>query len=493
MRRSFVLALLCFASWALPAEYTFTPLPETGNAHVRVRLAGNAQEFWLPEWAPGDYQIFSYGKFVESIWFKKAGLDVPSVKDPILGKWTLPQGADTVEYIIKPSRGNFSPNLRVTATDAFVSGPGVFGWFVGNDMQRQTLRIKLMPEGATAHTTLRPETSSSEYAVFSAPNFDEMIDAPFVVGTGIRTQNFEVAGVPHGAVLYGGEADLISFQRVGRKSAEQSLALFGELPMPRYIFFVDRGRGGGGGLEHSNSARLGMWTGDAGEAVEFIFHEYFHAFNVKRIRERPLGPFDYTKPAMVSTLWWLEGVTDYYATILAHRAGLQTREEMLRDFSGSYASLLRNPNRLRVSAEESSLRVWEARGSQGFGGLNYYQKGRLIGLILDLAIRDATDGKRSLDDAMRILYAECKGGKPGYTPERLKEIIVQVGGPSLDELYEVCVRQAVEMPMQEVLAMFGIVMDGANWIESQDATERAMALRAAWPSPTNPPALKRAA
>lgn len=237
--------------------------------------------------------------------------------------------------------------------------------------------------------------------------------------------------------------------------------MFGSLPYQEYVFFCDF-NGGYGGLEHLSSTRLGIYSKNASQAAGLIAHEYFHAFNVKTIREQPLGPFDYSKPANVSTLWWLEGVTDYYADVMRLRAGLIDEEDFLNDVGGSYAALLRNQARLKVTAAESSEKVWTVRGSQGWGGLSYYHKGKLIGVCLDLAIRLETKGARSLDDVIKALYEETKDRKPGYAPNRIRELCIQFGGEKLGPIYDRCVSTTQELPMDDLLSQAGFVREDRN-------------------------------
>jgi predicted metalloprotease with PDZ domain len=478
-----VLAALVQAGWA--ATYTFTPIPETGNAAVRVRLEGKeAKAFRMPAWAPGDYQIFNYGRFVETIEFKKDGKPAPSQKseaDPNL--WILPEGADEAVYTIKPSNGNFSPNLRVTATQAFVSGPGVLGWFEGDERNKQTLLIALKPSGASAHSTLEPVAAApSGFAQFAAPNYDELLDAPLVVGTGIRVEHFEVRGKPMSVIAYNRaeSADLSGFVRVGKKVAEACHELFGELPYPRYAFFCDFG-GRGGGLEHLNSTRLGLSTNSTGEgSYGLVYHEFVHAYNVKRIRPKGLGPFDYTKPLVIDTIWWLEGVTDYYASVLAVRSGMETREAFLRNLAFSFARMQQNPNSLKVSADESSRRVWETRGSFGYL-ISYYEKGHLIGACLDLMIRGKTLGRYSLDNVIRDLYNETKGGKPGYDEGRIRELCIKYGGPELGPYYDRCAKQAVPLPIEEAARAAGLTYSGETFLPDSSASQDARRAGSRWP------------
>jgi predicted metalloprotease with PDZ domain len=344
----------------------------------------------------------------------------------------------------------------MTADEVFVHGPAVFGYFDGRKEEGQRLAIAPYPRvGATVAIGL----VEKEPYKFDAKNYDELIDSPFAMGTGVRVADFSVAGKRHQVAAYGPQgrnASPASYIAILSKIVLQGVELFGELPYEKYAFLMDFG-GDGGGLEHANSARMAMWLGDPEDAAGFLAHEYFHTFNVKRIRSKPLGPFDYTQPAITGALWWLEGTTDYYAEVFLVRAGLKTREQAMRSLSGEFRAFNRDADRLRVSADESSRRVWEAKNSSGYG-IDYYTKGKLIGWVLDLAIRGETNGTKSLDDVMRTLYSETNGHKPGFSETRIRELCVQIGGPALGPIYDNCVLKAVELPIGPVLAKVGMTL-----------------------------------
>ncbi|MCO5298277.1 MAG: hypothetical protein M9921_15620 [Fimbriimonadaceae bacterium] len=476
------LGLLASGAWG--AETTFTPLPAEGKARVTITIGAPSNAFHMPAWAPGDYELLNYGKFLEQVEFRREGKVVPatqSASDP--NTWRIEGGADAVSYVVNPSRGNFSVNLRVKADETFVSPPGVIGWFEGHALEKQGLSLDLVPPNARVFSTLdHAADPAAGTERLEAPNYDELIDAPFVMGTNVRSQEFSVRGKPHFIVAFGNSegADLTGFASNGAAVAEQAARLFGELPYPRYIFFLDFG-GGGGGLEHLNSTRIGLGSrASARGAVGIMFHEYFHAFNVKRIRPKPLGPFDYTRPAVTGALWWLEGVTDYYADLLEARAGLTNRQGLLASLGSQAASIDRHPARDMVSADASSRRVWEVRGSQGYG-FSYYAKGKAIGLCLDLAIRGSSGGEHSLDDVIRALYGETTGGKPGFDEGRIRALCVQYGGPALGPIYDRAVMEPGPLPLADCAALAGMRWQDGRLTDDPAATADRRAIGAGWP------------
>ncbi len=472
MKRIALLALTAAAATAWSAEYTVRPLPETAKAQVTILLwDGTSTEFRMPAWAPGDYEIFDYGKQVSNIRFSNKGQAVAAQKSPVdPNLWTVSEGADKVEYEVSPSQGNFSPNLRVTRTQMFVSGPGVLGWFKGHDRQEHTLTIMPFGAGESAVCALPKVPNPMGGFSYTAPDYDVLLDSPFVVGSGLKTVEFRAAGKDHTVVFYNREVEVNAedWKSVCVPIIEQSQKLFGSLPYDHYVFFCDVA-GGGGGLEHLSSTRLGIYSPQAQSAAGLISHEYFHLFNVKRIRPHVLGPFDYTKPAITTSLWWLEGVTDYYADVIRYRAGQMTRQQFIQAMRRVTDSLARSEAAKRVSAEESSRRVWEAEGSQGFGGLSYYTKGKGIGVCLDLAIRFESNNTRSLDDVMVQLYKETNK-KPGYQESRIRELCVEYGGEKLGPLYDLCVKTTAPLPAEELFAKCGIMTGSGAGISVQPSS-----------------------
>lgn len=500
MKRSLLLLALSPA-FALAADYSFSVDNATQLATVAIKLDKPSRAFNMPAWAPGDYEIFNYGQYVKSISFKKAGQDV-SAKQEGLNRWIVPESADEVTYKVAPSRANFTPNLRIKENEYYASGPGVLGWFDGATNERQVIHLA-SPEGWTAAMALAGEAPSSSQTfqdpmpqpfsrvwessrpfalvgldakvlnigvepgatvhTFSAPNYDVLIDSPFVVGTRVRIQNFEVAGKPHAIVAYNQSenADLKGFSEVGAKIADAAHDLFGEFGYDRYMFFLDLG-GQGGGLEHLNCTRIGIGSRAQPMGAKGIMaHEYFHNFNVKRIRAKALGPFDYSKPAITGTLWWLEGVTDYYADVLQVRAGLQSHDDFVRGEIGTIRSASQGKY-LEVSGDEASRKVWDNKGSYGYGGISYYERGHAAGAVLDLAIRSHSNGKRSLDDVIKQLWAECKGGKPGYADDRIRELCIKFGGEALGPIYDASVMKPGPLPIDDAIAPWnGKMVDGA--------------------------------
>jgi predicted metalloprotease with PDZ domain len=210
-----------------------------------------------------------------------------------------------------------------------------------------------------------------------------------------------------------------------------------------------------------------MAAGVGPGVVGVYSHEFFHLWNVKRIRSAVLGPFDYTVLPQTGALWWLEGVTDYYAHTLLGRYGWYGQNEREKDpITKMYAEMMTNVNgvranqaRMTVSPYESSFRVRDAangRGnSQGYQ-LSYYNTGWLCGLVLDIEILSKTNGKYSLDDVERSLWKQCKDSQPGFNEDQIRKECVKFGGASLGAFYDQVIMKPGELPVEAQLAKLGL-------------------------------------
>jgi predicted metalloprotease with PDZ domain len=237
---------------------------------------------------------------------------------------------------------------------------------------------------------------------------------------------------------------------------------WGFLPYEKYVFLL-MFRPGGGGLEHRNSTlstvranvseSTGRWS-----SLGLMSHEYFHLFNVKRLRPIELGPFDFEKPPTTGNLWISEGLTSYYGNLMLVRAGLLTADAYLASLSSLIGGLQTSPGRLAQSVEQSSREVWINSNS----GINptattvsYYNKGAVLGLLLDAKIRRATGGRKSLDDVMRLAYQRY-GGERGFTSDQFVATTEEVAGVSLKDWFRRFVSATDELEYVDVLEWYGL-------------------------------------
>jgi predicted metalloprotease with PDZ domain len=224
-------------------------------------------------------------------------------------------------------------------------------------------------------------------------------------------------------------------------------------------------RQGGGGLEHANSTLLTSSpksTEPTKGWLSFVAHEYFHAFNVKRLRTVELGPFDYEQPPRTASLWLSEGGTTYFANLMLARSGITTTDEFLASMSSAIASLQKAPGRLNQSLAQSSAEVW-TNSNSGVGAsaatVSYYVKGNVVSFLLDAHIRRLTGGRRSMDDVMRLAYARY-GGERGFTADQLRATVEEVAGRSLKAWFAQALDSPGELAYGEMLAWYGLRFAG---------------------------------
>jgi predicted metalloprotease with PDZ domain len=471
--------LATLPGWAGPLkiEYTLAPHPG-GNApastSVTVRIEGlrgeKSVKLQMAVWSPGDYHVMNHAKYVQDVRAQfepitggKSREADPVVAHPDANTWEVPlKGQDVVRVtysLPNTPPGFFSENVRCEATYAFYNGPATYMYVVGHKSDPTMLQVALPDGWKYTYTPLQRKEARPH--TFHAPDFDTLADSPVVAGD-IVMREFLVEGRSHMIVFFNRHQglDYDSVAPTLKKVIETESRTMGGVPYERYGFFLDCG-GRGGGLEHLNSFRVPWGRGfRAVDAAGFFAHEFFHLWNVKRIRPAVLGPFDYVDPPKTRNLWFAEGVTSYYGSMSVYRAGFMDVQRLYDSFAGEIGSMQRNPNRLKVTADEASLRVWEAGNSEGFGGISYYQKGELIGLCLDLKLRAVTNGKSSLDHVMRDMLARYGMPKPGFPEDGIRDAVIRAGGESMGPFYDRLCRSTEEMPFSECLAGVGLRLAG---------------------------------
>jgi predicted metalloprotease with PDZ domain len=254
--------------------------------------------------------------------------------------------------------------------------------------------------------------------------------------------------------------------------------MFGGAPFDRYVFLYHfRGGFGGGGLEHLNSTNIDLAysivRNDITAAASITSHEYFHLWNVKRIRPFELGPFDYTQIVRSKALWQCEGVTSYYGDRTLPRCGLWTEERYFQHLATEIETLQNNPDRKVTSAEKASQSTWDRKD---FPRVDYYNKGELLGLLMDLKIRTMSEGKKSYDDVMRHLHETyvvkpSKEGKGpigvGFPEDGILKAINDVTGSDWTDFYKKYIEGLEELPYQEILPAAGLALE-LNSVKTPD-------------------------
>jgi predicted metalloprotease with PDZ domain len=301
---------------------------------------------------------------------------------------------------------------------------------------------------------------------FRAADFDILYDSPFEVSD-FKEFAFTAGGKPHRYVVTGeGNYDLKQIAADTAKIVEEGVKIFGDLPVDNYLFILNTR--GGGGLEHLNSTAL-QWNrfgfkpaANYKRFLGLVAHEYFHLWNVKRIRPDVLGPFDYENENYTRLLWVAEGTTAYYEGVMMRRAGLLTDKEVLDGKATLIQQLQNRPGRFETSLEESSFDAWIKYYRQDQNAINnqisYYDKGEIVNMMLDVTIRTASNGSKSLDDVMRYLYDEFSKKNRNFTDADFQKASELMAGRSLEDFFDKYVRGREEIDYNGILNGIGLTL-----------------------------------
>jgi len=471
--------------------YTLEPHPPSGNAEAVTRVGmtvtghgGRAFTVEMPAWSPGDYWIQNHGRYVRSL--QAAGGAVQAAGEDVIGAWRIePQSEEPVviRYELPDTPpGHFSENVDVRSRHAFYNGPATFAYVAGRKAEPVSLKVTV-PEGWDGPLTPMEQTRDGG---FRAPDYDTLADSPILVGDRVM-RTFSLDARRHDVAFFGTHrgTDYDDYAAQLRRIAEAARAYMGSLPYEHYVLFLDM-NGRGGGLEHANSARIALPSGvPAPFAAGFIAHEFFHLWNVKRIRPEVLGPFDYRKPALTRNLWFCEGATEYVAGILTLRAGIRDEEGYFESLGSGIAAWTRSSANRTVTADAASLHIWDEGRSNGYDGVSVYSSGEMIGLCLDLRLLELTDARSGLREVMRDLMERYAPPKPGYGEDGIREAVIRAGGPSIGPFYDRLCRSTAELPIAECLGYAGVRLSRAALrtpvlVADPQATERQRRLRSIW-------------
>ena len=291
---------------------------------------------------------------------------------------------------------------------------------------------------------------------FSAPDYDTLVDAPTAMGKFDLTQ-FQVEGKPHYLVttpvgaLAKEKAD--QFTEMLAKVAHAQSSIFGGLPYEKYVYFYFFARpesNAGGALEHLNSHVSFAFSPNPEFMIGTASHEYFHLWNVKRIRPAEMWPYDYSREDETPLLWVSEGFTNYYGSVALYRAGLRTRQQFLQSVEGAINGVESNEARAYISPADSSVSTWAGYDTPVAFGISYYTQGQNLGALLDLSILHDTNGASRLDDVMRALYRDFYQKGKGFTTEDMIGIVNRLTRHDYRDFYRRYV-SGVEVPPYDTI------------------------------------------
>jgi predicted metalloprotease with PDZ domain len=509
-RRALVRALCIFAllslapSHALRAQETSAPAykifyrlsmpnPASHLFEVRVIVEGLAGadhvDFQMPRWSPGRYAVFDFAKNVQ-----EASVSPYCKPDTKCKRASFPaerldtqtwraeaRGADGVTFSYKVFANDLSGTFsQLDARHANFNGGSVFVYVVGHKQDATSLKI----DAPAGWKIINGQSKGTEQSEFNFPNYDLLIDTPTEIAPDFNIQTFDVAGKTYRVVIHsfgddgGRRAELAkSVERIVRVETER-------MPAPDYeqytfLFHFDPTARRGDGMEHLNStqiietgllAKRDVYEGAIGTAA----HEFFHVWNVKRMRPVGLGPWDFTRPVVTRGLWIAEGFTNYYGKLSLRRAGIWDDEQLFKSYAAAIGGIENAQGSKLTSAVEASIlapfidrSMSDQRNNLANTVVSYYPKGETLAVVLDLLIRGRTKGRASLDDVMRRAYEEfylksasdsyyLKGR--GYTVEEFERVASEAAGFDLSDFFRRHVYGVEPPPYDEALAYMGLRM-----------------------------------
>lgn len=431
----------------LKIDYTVS-LSDTSKQqfHITTDIKNIAQPQFslsLPTWAPGWYTVEDYFKNVLRFRVTDAAGKVLPTRMSRKQTWNIDtRGISSFKVDYDYAATVLALNQARIAKDyAFFTGIELFLQAEGHHDEPSTVHLNI-PPGWKIATALK---ETSDPTTFIAANYDVLVDAPVEIGN-FDVTKYEVEGKPH--YLIANPAGTFSKEKSEKfcemmvKVVKADSAMFGGLPYEKYLhfyFFAPPESNASGALEHLNSfVAFGPPGGSATpeDIIGTAAHEYFHLWNVKRIRPAEMWPYDYSRENETPLLWVSEGFTNYYGVVAEYRSGLMTQDGFLARAAGAASGVENSEARSYISPANSSVSTWAGYDSPVAFGISYYTQGENLGALLDLSIRNDTDGRSNLDDVMRALFNDhYKRGK-GFTTEDMIGIINRITKKDYHDFYD---------------------------------------------------------
>ena len=423
------------------------PEPHTHYYNVKMDVVDYQKEYFdvqMPVWSPGSYLVREFAKGVEGL---VATANNKTLKAEKINKntWRI-YAKESKNVVINYKVYAFELSVRtsfVDASHAYFNGTSMFMFI--DELRNTPHNLTIIPFKDWKKVSTSLPQISKEGFQYQAPDYDILVDSPVEIGNQ-ETFDFTSNGVIHHVAMYGkGNYNIEKLKVDMAKITQACTNVFGENPNKEYTFIIHNLTRGSGGLEHLSSTTLEVnrWTYEGSSYKGFlslVAHEYFHLWNVKRVRPIELGPFDYNNENYTSLLWVMEGFTSYYDELLLYRAGIYDEETIIRKFRGSINNIENQPGNKVQPVAHSSFDAWIKAYRPNENSYNttisYYSKGSVVANMLDLMIINNTKGEKNLDDVMQYLYNEFyKKQDRGFTPAEMKTTLEKVSGLKMDDFF----------------------------------------------------------
>lgn len=467
------------------------PKPESHLFEIRLKIQGNLLlssplDLKMPVWTPGSYLVREYARHLQDLRVCDSEGNPLKWQKVSKNHWQIQSKSATeilVFYRIFANELSVRTN-HLDSSHGYFNGAALFLYVPG--YEKHPIQVTIEPPKNWIVSTTLP-TFPNQINTFYAMDFDTLVDSPFEIGTH-RLYEFEVQGKPHQLAIWGDgnvhpERLLTDFEKIITVESE----LFGGLPYERYLFLLHLSNQGFGGLEHKDScsliySRFGFRSSDKYHRfMQLVAHEFFHLWNVKRIRPKALEVFDYEQENYTPSLWFSEGTTSYYDMVIPYRAGIFDVKGFLNAIAKEITRLQTIPGRLVQPLSESSWDTWiklyRRESHSDNNQISYYLKGELVSFLLDLLIREKHGNQRSLDDVMRQMWLEFGQPEIGFTPEQLEQVIESIADTSLTNFFERYLYGLDELPYDQYLEPFGLQLiaetkDETPYLGCKVATEK---------------------
>lgn len=451
---------------------------------LRIATPAAQQLVSLPVWIPGSYLVREFAKNLQELNARQNGQPI-AVQQLSKHQWQLDCSANApveLSYLVNA----YDTSVRTAWLDqrrGFFNGTSLLLRVHGQEAQPHQLRISpsaQVPDWKLATGLSAVEVDAQGFGTYTAGNYDELVDCPVEMGN-FWSGSFTARGVPHRFVVAGVPAsfDGERLLRDTQKVCEAEIDFWGVAPHSSYVFMLNVTHDGYGGLEHCNSTALicsrsdlprqGVDKASDGyvQLLGLISHEYFHTWNVKRLRPAELVPYNYDQENYTELLWFFEGFTSYYDDLLLRRAGLIDNATYLKLITKTLNQVQQTPGRKVQSVAQSSFDAWVKYYRQDENTANatvsYYTKGALVAMSLDLKLRQ--EGQTTLDAVMRALWQRCQGS--AMSEADVLAVLQALTGRSWEAELQVWVHGTQELPVTELLAAHGVAADADQPVPAQ--------------------------
>ena len=473
--KHFFLLLICFplSSFGMSISYELRmPKPQNHYFEVQMNIADNDDkqiEVKMPVWTPGSYLVREFSKNVNLVKaFTKDGKAL-KVSKKSKNAWLIDAGNEK-NIQVKYEVYSFEVSVRTPFLDlshGFVSGSGVFMYV--EKAKNQAGSVTVFPhESFKRISTSLPldQTAKGAGQRFTFENYDQLVDCPMEIGNQ-EIFEFSAAGVLHTVAMYGdANYNVEQLKKDMPKIVEAETAVIGKNPNKTYTFIVHNVVDGQGGLEHMNSTVLSVnrWTYAGKQYVDFlnlVAHEYFHLWNVKRIRPIELGPFNYDEENYTTLLWVMEGFTSYYDELILRRTGFYTEEEFLAKLQSSINYVEGSPGSRVQPVAHASFDAWvkayRPNENSSNTSMTYYSRGSVLASVIDAMIVADSDGKKCLDHFMQQLYTTYyEGLKRGFSEAEFKAELSKFVGKNMDDFFAKYVDGTEIIPYKDFYGPVGL-------------------------------------